>query len=272
MSNKDKKNKVGGHDFDKIMKNVTSDLVWEEYETDNGLVSYPFWKSAIASKGDTYDDFRKWFEMQKAAKMKDLTGIVKPKAEFDSDSTEKPTVTTDYKSTIENNLSKLKKVPELPEFKDNTGIVKPKADMGKQTKNSMPAATTMKTDLKDLTGAVEVKKADFGGKAKPKTDNDVSTPKDATVEDKTVQKPGKGDLTGIVEPKADMGKQTKVDVTDQPKPKKGDMEDLTGVVDPKSTFGGNAKPKIDFDFSKPMTPVILGWDEVIDQFNKIMPD
>lgn len=240
--NDNKFTNVGGHDFDKILKNVTKDLEWVEYETETGAISYPFWKSMMSGKDSTYQDFLDWMKLQKAAKMApNLTGIVKPKAEFDSDSTTKPTVVNDYKSHIEDNVKKLVKVPKLK-------------------------------NLEDKTDAVEVKKADFGKKTKQIVNNDVSIPLDSKADLKTVQKTGKGDLTGIVEPKTDMGTQRKVDVTDAPKPKKGDIEDMTGVVDPKTTFGGKAKPEFDHDYTKPFNPVILGWDKVMDQFNSIMPD
>lgn len=273
MNKNDRFTNVGGHDFDKILKNVTKDLVWVEYETETGAISYPFWKSMMSGKDSTYQDFLDWMKLQKAAKMsKDLTGIVKPKADFDSDSTTKPTLVDNYKSHIEDNVKKLSKVPKLKEFEDKTGDVKPKADMGTQSKISVPKPSKLKSEPKDNTGAVEVKKADFGKKTKQIVDNDVSVPKDSKADLKTVQKPGKGDLTGIVEPKADMGTQRKVDVTDAPKPKKGELEDMTGVVDPKTTFGGKAKPEFDHDYTKPFNPIVLGWDAVMDQFNSIMPD
>ncbi len=190
--------------FTKILEETT-DVEWVEYEDfDGSKKAYPFWKSVIASKTDTYKDFLEWFKKQRAYKEKSLVNIVTPKADFDSDSTNKATVLNSYKEKIATKLKdmtgvvkpksevKVNKVEQVKPTKetkgkstlnDNVGIVKSKSEVkvNKPEEVKETKETKGKSTLNNNVGEVEVKKADFGKKAKPEIDNDFSTPNEATI-------------------------------------------------------------------------------------------
>ena len=119
-----------------------------------------------------------------SAKVNDVSGAVTTVKTFDG-----KLKATPNNVTVTSNAAK-------PGTGDHTGIVKPKEAMGKQ---KLPGIFDVsKPKVNDVSGAVTTVKT-FDGKLKA-TPNNVVTKSEAA-------KPGKGDHTGIVKPKAAMGKQ-----------------------------------------------------------------
>lgn len=224
MKNKKSPYKDVTNQFKEILEKTSQPLEWNEYETENGKFTLPFWK-VVSSSGQSYEEFMKWYKAQKSHNKDDLSGaVVVPKAEFDLDSTTESTVSTDYKVQIEKNLENLKKTKKFSDLTDKTGAVKPKSD-------------------------VEVNKIDEVKNTKLKK------------EDK--------DQTGVVSPKSDV-KVNKVDGFSTTKLKK-EEKDQTGVVKVQSEFETGNSVKLDNDFSKPFTPVVISDFEetMLDRFKKL---
>jgi hypothetical protein len=199
MKNNDIRNAMGDG-FEEILRKTTKDLSWEEYETDEGTKTYPFWKAVIAGQNDTYKDFEAWFKKQKSGfKDKDMTGVVKPKADFDLDNTVKPVIMGSFDTTTEMNPKKLEETPNAEKMKDMTGAVKPKADMVKNKKVDVKPTKEKAGDMKDLTGAVEPK-------------SDVKINKIEEIPTSKLKKGDMKDLTGAVEPKSDFGGKAKPEI------------------------------------------------------------
>lgn len=182
-------------DFEAMINKNVVGVEWEEYDTDNGKVSYPFWKSVIAGNGQTHDDFMKWLASMRSVKMVDNTGVVTPKADFDVDTTTKPTVVHDYKTSIVEKLAELQKVHKLDEFEDNTGVVKPKSEVKVEKVEEVKSSSLKAGDLKDLTGAVKPKSEVKTKKVKPLPEADKLS--------------SETDLTGTVKPSAEFGTNAK---------------------------------------------------------------
>jgi hypothetical protein len=259
-------------EWDKIVEDNAGDMVeWIDYTIEGEQRSYPFWKQFLSGPDETYQDFLEWFEKQKAKKAKSLVGIVKPlKAEFDVDTTTKPTTASEYIIKIENNVEKLQNLPKAVKMVDKTGIVKPKDGMGTQTKVDVTDQPAPKKGTeKDLTGVVKPVKNDVKPSA-PKAASKAPVAKEKLV---GVVKPksemgtqnvpelpkgtkATGNKVNSVKPSSEMGKQREVDITDQSKPKKGTEKDLTGIVAREETFGGKAKPIDVFDASEVIEPIV----------------
>ena len=113
-----------------------------------------------------------------------------------------------------------------PDKNKLVGIVSPKAAMGKQ---KIPNLIDTSKKVNDVSGTVTTMKT-FDGKLKA-TPNNVVVKSDAA-------KPGKGDHTGIVKPKAAMGKQKLPGIFNVSKPK---VNDVSGTVTTIKTFDGKLK-------------------------------
>ena len=110
-----------------------------------------------------------------------------------------------------------------PDKNHLVGIVKPKEVMGKQ---NIPDLIDTSKKVNDVSGTVTTVKT-FDGKLE-------ATPNNVVVKSEAA-KPGKGDHTGIVKPKAAMGKQKLPGIFDVSKPK---VNDVSGTVTTIKTFDG----------------------------------
>lgn len=113
-----------------------------------------------------------------------------------------------------------------PDKNKLVGIVSPKADMGKQ---KIPNIIPTSKKVNDVSGTVTTVKT-FDGKLQ-------ATPNNVVVSSEAA-KPGKGDHTGIVKPKAAMGKQKLPGIFNVSKPK---VNDVSGTVTTVKTFDGKLK-------------------------------
>lgn len=220
---------------DEIMKLVsnidnTPNVEWADYNIDGDTVSYPMWKAVIASEGDTYEDFIKYFnetrkkmDNTKSVESDDeMVGVVEPDVEFDEQNI--PCITESIETGLvfggEDLAVKVKRLMSRPLVaSDKTGVVEPKSE-------GMSKKTTK-----------QVTEYDSTEENKPKVEKAKTAPKAGV---------------GVVKAHDDMGKQNSVDVYKARGEKKGEftVSDKTGVVDPKSEgFKNGAKPVIKTDSS-----------------------
>jgi hypothetical protein len=201
MKHDDIRNAMMGSQFDDIIKKTTKNVEWETYKTDGGTKSYPFWKAAIAGPTDTFKDFEEWLKKTRKTGFKDtdMTGAVKPKAEFDLDNTTKPVVKGNLGTEVEKSVKELEETPKAVEMKDMTGAVKPKADMVKNKKVDVKPTKEKAGDMKDMTGVVEPK-------------SDVKVNKIEEIPESKLKKGDLKDLTGAVKPESEFGGKAKPEI------------------------------------------------------------
>ena len=160
---------------------------------------------------------------QSAVKLSDKTGVVKPKVDFNPGEVRMDKLWEDF---LESNKAKDKKNAKPVTEVDNFGSV-------------VVDSFAQKPDPKKLVGSVKALKRtalkELSGKAHSKTEQ-LGVAEFVTVS--KAQKPGKGDLTGIVKPKADMGKQKIPDLIDTSK-KVMDVSGATTTV--VKSFDGELK-------------------------------
>jgi len=204
-----------------------------EKEVSGKKMLFPFWVPVKDAEGISFTDYKKYLSGKEKAldikAQKDKVGIVQPKKETKSYEDD------NIIDRIEGIINKHNKTS----LSDNTGSVK-------VVKNDLKDTKTNKQVTNNKVGAIktEVEKsakapASKVGVVKPKSegmptgtktkiiDNKVGKPTKVEVDKSAKSKTG----VGAVKPKAEMGKQTKVDVTDGSKKSTGEN---VGVVKPKS--------------------------------------
>lgn len=185
--------------FEKMIEtniNHTKPLKMKEVKGMDGKKIFPFW-GPVANDGietyTSYDDYlTEKDKKQRSMELCDNTGVVKSIAEFKTvGSTSTKETSVDYEdNSIMGIMSKFIKQINNGNPEDNTGVVKPKAEF----------KTTVKTGDKVKSTTVEL-----GVPSITKMpDNAIKTTTDTVVKvDSNAAKP-KGDLVGIVKPKAEI--------------------------------------------------------------------
>ena len=276
--------------FEKMIKtnmDHTKPLEMKEKKGMDGKKIFPFWTPVTNDGIETYASYDEYLSEKdkklRSMELGDKTGIVKSASEFKTvgtDSTKETNI--DYEdNSIMSIMKKFVKQINGEKDEDNTGIVKPKAEFKTTVKNGDNVKTTTvelatpnipkmpEQAIKNTTDTV-VKidsnaanpKGDLVGIVKPKAEVTTSVTKSNGVTTTVKQEIGvpiikmekgqiidlnssakvtvdsnaatpKGDLVGVVKPKADFktninsSTQTDPNITTNPKIKKGDSHALT---------------------------------------------
>lgn len=185
--------------FEKLIEtNIdhTKPLKMKEVKGLDGKKIFPFW-SPVANDGiETYTSYEDYLsekdKKQRSMELSDNTGIVKANAEFKTVGTTSTKETSvDYEdNSIMGIMQKFIKKINSGNPEDNTGVVKPKAEFKTTVKNG--------DDVKSTT-------VELGVPSIPKMpENAIKSTTDTVVKvDSNAANP-KGDLVGIVKPKAEV--------------------------------------------------------------------
>jgi len=221
-------------DLEKVLKKNLDNVKpveIKQYEAGGKNMLFPFWTPVKDAEGVTFTDYKKYLSGKEKRldikAKKDQVGVVQPKdpsktyeedniidkienivskhngsVPFDNSGAVKVVKnamdgTKTSKQVTDNRVGEPKeaKVEKSAKSKTGVGAVTPQADMGKQT--SLDVTANSSTQKSTSTTKTQV------------TDNKVGEPKEVKVEKSAKSKTG----VGAVKPQADMGKQTKVDVT-----------------------------------------------------------
>ena len=225
-------------DIEALTENVnkTKGVEWDEYEIQGEKTNFPMWKVVTASQGDSFEDFKQMFDVNKKSvndSRVDIdesnVGVVKPTHELTS------TGTLAYGD--ENLVEKVNKLMNGDNVvSDHTGAVKPKADFN-TSKDQVTETDT--SEPKEAT----VEKASKAPEAKPgvvKPKEEMGTQNVTTPSEKTPKGEGK---VGVVKPKEEMGTQN----VEKPSEEEPKGEGKVGVVKPKSDFQSQGVTEINFD-------------------------
>lgn len=254
--------------FEKMIKtnmDHTKPLEMKEKKGIDGKKIFPFWTPVTNNGIETYASYEDYLSEKdkklRSMELSDNTGIVKANSEFKTVVTDTAKSTKiEYKETnvnYEDNsimgiMQKFIKKINSGNPEDNTGIVKPKAEFKTTVKNGDDVKTTT-----DELGVPSIPKMPEQA-IKNTTDTVVKV-------DSNAQKP-KGDLVGIVKPKAEVTtkvtKSNGVTTTIKQeigvpimKKEKGQVTDLnvsaevtvdSNAANPKGDLVGVVKPKSDF--------------------------